>query len=348
MARRSGTERAGLAALLLLAAAAAQANDSSAEFAAGGLRLARTDAIRMEREDLSIGLDRIAVAYLFRNVTDRDVTLEVAFPLPDIDMNQMSETPHEFHGGRNDGDIFDFRLKIDGKPTVPAFDVHAVSKDGGRDVTGLLHQYRIPLVDDGTPGSDPMTRLGKLDKAAIHALSQAGATFEDDPDRHPDWVVKSAYHWQQRFPARGTVSVEHAYKPVAGSTWLYQKSLLTRPEDQGPPSFGQCYPTQEEAAGVAKLPGFGLEGAIEPDAPLRAEFLGYILSTGANWAGPIGHFRLAIRQGDTDLVSTCPIPGLALKRDGRTLVAEAENFNPASDIKVLYVRGNCKQHPCPK
>ena len=202
MARRSGTERAGLAALLLLAAAAAQANDSSAEFAAGGLRLARTDAIRMEREDLSIGLDRIAVAYLFRNVTDRDVTLEVAFPLPDIDMNQMSETPHEFHGGRNDGDIFDFRLKIDGKPTVPAFDVHAVSKDGGRDVTGLLHQYRIPLVDDGTPGSDPMTlrsqdqeRRGftvsfdtadSLEKVAgfyRHELTARG--YEEEPDPLP-------------------------------------------------------------------------------------------------------------------------------------------------------------------
>jgi hypothetical protein len=82
--------------------------------------------------------------------------------------------------------------------------------------------------------------------------------------------------------------------------------------------------------------------------PLLMRWLGYILSTGANWAGPIGHFRLEIRQGAADLATTCPIPGLTLAHRDRSLAAEAEEFTPKSDIHVLYVYGYCSEQRCKK
>src|SRR3981189_1469446 len=71
---------------MLAATCAARANDSAAELSIGGLQFVRTNDIAMEREDLRISLDRVAVRYQFANTSGKPVTLTVAFPLPDIDL----------------------------------------------------------------------------------------------------------------------------------------------------------------------------------------------------------------------------------------------------------------------
>ena len=68
-----------------LAAGSAFANDSIGELGTGGIILSRTDAVSMMSENLSIGLDRVTVDYVFKNTTDKDVEALVAFPMPDID-----------------------------------------------------------------------------------------------------------------------------------------------------------------------------------------------------------------------------------------------------------------------
>ena len=73
------------------------ANDTMATIGAGGLQFQKTDDIRMEREDLYLGLQEVRVSYVFRNLTDHDVRMTVAFPMPDVDVLGMSERPHEFH-----------------------------------------------------------------------------------------------------------------------------------------------------------------------------------------------------------------------------------------------------------
>ena len=64
--------------------APAAANNSSAELAAGGLVLTRPDAIEMRSEDLYISAKAVRVRYRFANTGTRDVTVTVAFPMPDI------------------------------------------------------------------------------------------------------------------------------------------------------------------------------------------------------------------------------------------------------------------------
>ena len=58
-------------------ATAADANDSAGGLTATGLVFGQTDQVVMVEEDLFIGLDRIAVDYVFRNVSDRDFTLSL-------------------------------------------------------------------------------------------------------------------------------------------------------------------------------------------------------------------------------------------------------------------------------
>ena len=320
----------------------ARANDTYAELVPGGLRFAKTDKIRMEREALVIDQDRITVSYVFRNVTDQDVRAEVAFPLPDIDMAGQSATPHLFHPSAHPGDVFDFRLSVDGTPAAADFDVHAVSRTGNRDVTALLRKYNVPLVDTGEDGVDPQLVMQKLDPAAIAALAAGAAVFKDDEDRHPNWTVRGAYHWTQSFPARGQVQIAHEYKPVLGGG-LRNASSLADPKGGLPQGF--CGGT-EAATEAAKLPGHAADNTMEQGGPLMMRWLSYILSTGANWAGPIGQFSLEIKQGKADILSPCPIPGLSLRHEGRSLTAVASDFTPHSDIKIVYVYGYCSEQDC--
>lgn len=80
-----------LVALCLALSPPALANDSTAETAAGGLVLTRTDAVAMVSEDLFVSARKVRVAYVFRNRTRKDVTVTVAFPMPDRELLDESE-----------------------------------------------------------------------------------------------------------------------------------------------------------------------------------------------------------------------------------------------------------------
>ena len=75
------------AAVAALSAGAALANDTTAERAAGGLVFKQTADIDMVSEDLYVSVDRIRVAYVFRNRRPQDITVTVAFPMPDRDLS---------------------------------------------------------------------------------------------------------------------------------------------------------------------------------------------------------------------------------------------------------------------
>ncbi len=185
------------------------ANDTMAEFGAGGLRFERTDELRMEREDLFLSPDEVRVFYVIRNLTAHDVRGTVAFPMPDIDVEDMSETPHDFHRYANDGDIFDFHVEVDGRPIVPGFEAKAVLSSG-QDITDLLKRHHVSLVDPDHENLKP---------EQVKPLTAAGVLYDDD-EHHPAWTVKPVYHWNQVFAAGQELSITHRYKPVLGGTTL--------------------------------------------------------------------------------------------------------------------------------
>ncbi len=311
--------RVAVTALFAVACSGAEGNDTNAVMAAGGLSFARSDAIRMDAEDLFISPHEVRVAYEFSNLTDRDETLTVAFPIPDIDMARMSLTPHEFHASSHDGDIFNFRLIVNGAPAVAAFQARAIGPDG-KDVTKLLASHGIPLVDRG---DEYVSRaIEKLPSIAVRELEAAGV-LDDSYEHITTWVVKGAYSWKQTFPARQTVKIEHVYEPVLGGTHL-SKGDFDRAD------YNRYCPDKDFARAAEKHLRDEFDGA-------EVTWIEYILKTGANWAGPIGRFHLELAKGDADILSLCPIPGLTLQRKDRSFVAEARAFMPQSNIKILYV-----------
>ncbi len=86
------------AASLALLATPTLANDTSAVIASGGLDFITHDAIVMESEDLFISKEEIRVTYRFRNDSDTDQDVLVAFPMPEIVPNFYS--PVSFPRGR--------------------------------------------------------------------------------------------------------------------------------------------------------------------------------------------------------------------------------------------------------
>jgi hypothetical protein len=65
-------------------------------------------------------------------------------------------------------------------------------------------------------------------------------------------------------------------------------------------------------------------------------WLQYRLTPGANWAGPIGEFRLVLEKPDAGMIlSFC---GEAVRRlDARRLEMRRTNFTPMRDLDILIV-----------
>ena len=70
--------------------------------------------------------------------------------------------------------------------------------------------------------------------------------------------------------------------------------------------------------------------------PFYERRIAYVLTTGANWAGPIGDFHLTVDKGAPDsLVSFCAD---GVKKIGPTLFeVRHANFTPTRDLHVLIL-----------
>jgi hypothetical protein len=130
-----------LVAAALVAAAPALANDTTAELAAGGLIFVRNENVEMRSEDLMISAKEISVRYRFYNKSDKDVRVLVAFPMPDIKV----EEPDQNISVPTDDPVnfLAFATTVNGEPAVTQVEQRVIA--GGLDRTQLLRSLGIPL-----------------------------------------------------------------------------------------------------------------------------------------------------------------------------------------------------------
>ena len=79
------------------------------------------------------------------------------------------------------------------------------------------------------------------------------------------------------------------------------------------------------------------DGTTDSDGPRYSErWLSYVLSSGANWAGPIGTFKLIVDKGSTEnLVSFC---GERVTKTGpTTFEMDLNGFLPEKDLDFLFI-----------
>jgi uncharacterized protein DUF4424 len=322
-----------IAAAMIATASPTRANDSAAELSIGGLQFVRTNDVAMESEDLRISLDRVSVRYQFANTSGKPVTLTVAFPLPDIDLSEAenialpSNDPVNFVG---------FETKIDGAPAPLTIDQHAMV--GDKDVSGLLGQFKLPLLPIGAHeiriADLPAATRGKLVDEGL--LMPAGTGDNGRPQYAAAWVTKTSAVRQQTFPPNRKVLVEHQYHPSVGTSsdtilrWILRYNKSLGPEFE---RYRKDYCiTDAFLAELDKRAGNGQANT----AMIQERRINYILTTGANWAGPIKSFKLTIDAGAPDrLVSFCA--GRLQASSANAMEFTASDFKPDSDLKILII-----------
>lgn len=313
-----------------LASGAALANDSEAERALGGLTFTKSDAISMDSEDLYVSEKLVRVKYRFTNHSDAPVDTLVAFPMPDIPPAAETGDVGNFWSDPEGG--LKFRTTIDGTPAELQVVQQALFK--GRDISARLTGLGLPLNRYAEGFSTLVNRLPAAERQNLISdglITDAGEAREKLWDGQ--WTLKTAITRRQAFPPRRTVTVEHEYQPLIGGSvgggldpqqrttpWFRQERAKFCIDDGWLASFDRRF-----AARRGKVP------------PYSETWIGYVLTTGANWRGPIGDFRLVVDKGDPNsLVSFC---GEGVKKISPTqFEMRKRDFTPTKDLNVLIVK----------
>lgn len=316
---------------------------------AGGIHFKKTDAVSMVKEELLISEARIAVSYVFRNVTEMDFTTEVAFPLPIYDLGEFEGVKPNYAA---------FTMRVNGAPrefrTIeravlcekPAQDWAAPSRGQWKpvkDVTDIVSKH-LPI---GEPEA-VWEKLDTLSPATLGELINAGVLVRDNEVLIPQWKVQTAYVWEQTFPANADVRIEHEYEPQAGyfNEWHLEPYVddvyAGKLELDKVPAFGT---SDFNAKCAAFLKQYDIDSGVfawaerQRAAKKRFSFtvVDYILTTATYWKGPIGEFTLTIEKPENEIVAvSADISGLK-KLDDRRFQARYTDYVPEKDLSVLFI-----------
>ncbi len=301
----------------LLCINAALANDSTGTVSTSGIEYLKSKDIRMVSEDLYISEKIIRVEYEFHNDTDHDVTETILFPLPAIPPQVDGDFAH------TEDLIKTFHVWTNGQEVQTQ--AHSFGFWQGKDVTHALlgcdlsqqeiayaYYYGVnPYNSDREKRFDECTQKLLADKA-----------LKSQPETL--WDSQVVYSWQQTFPAHTSIKVKHEYQPLLGGS----------------------------VAGIMRDDKYGLGNELQKTYCFDKTFwkkmsateniyypyylnLGYILTTGANWAKPIERFHLTIEKPKDALMSLCWDESLIKKSDTR-FEAVKNNFTPKRDIEIIF------------
>jgi Domain of unknown function (DUF4424) len=324
-----------------LAGAPALANDSTAEMAAGGLIFVQNQNVEMRSEDLLISTKEIQVRYRFFNKSDQPVTVLVAFPMPEI---AVDESDQNFALPTEDPvNFLAFQTTANGRPVNTQVEQRVIA--AGLDRTRLLRDLGIPLAPHLRQTGEA---LDKLPRAKWDELIRIGLAVIESVDvgrgmqEHlvPRWTLHTTFYWEQTFPARAETTIEHRYRPSVGESVQTSLGEPSQVNEDWYEEYRDKYCLDKafyDAVDRARREAKSTFGA-----PFSEQRIEYILKTGANWAGPIKAFRLVVDKGEPDaLVSFC---GEGVRKIGPTrFEMRATDFTPDDDLAVLILKKLPKQ-----
>jgi Domain of unknown function (DUF4424) len=311
--------RTATAAIALLATTAtARATPPTTELPAGGIVFANQDRLAVEQEELSISLDAIDLKYVVRNLESTRLTLPMAFALPTIDLAALvgAEVVIPAFEPTNPTNFIGFWTTAGTTTIEPDVDVRAYVL-GSIDITRSLTELGLPLYPF-TP--DLLQKLESLTSEQRSALRDAGTIGIQNQKPVPLWSLRTAFHWRTTLQPGETITIQHHYKPIAGSA-----------------------PWSAELASTATQKYCLTTGMVERLNKLTASgkaptvyWIHY--HTGAHgWQkGPAERFKLIVEKPtDTSIVSTCF--GDLKPNTGPALEWLTEDRVDDVDIEILIV-----------
>lgn len=333
------------------------ADDAVEAVAPGDIVFEKTPNIIMQDETLTItklskdfqGRDfSIDVVFHFKNISNQDMTRNVAFALPPVICNDESHSTWE---GLNNGNANDANQK--GLKDFTAFankekinyTLRFTAELEKHNITTLLEELHIPL----NPCQIKLTKEGKLDPQYAKALTDNHLITTNNL---PAWSENIYFEWKQVFPAGKVIEITHHYTPVIGTSVpspLSEKEInryytdstqsYTPLWNRDPSTLVKSNPELIYKTPITYVnPPADIEG---PRYCVIPSWVLYRLTTGAYWNGGIGTFHLLINdqaQGpfavnkfysSTDTVQT----KIANDQMSFTL----DHFTPTQDLMVLFL-----------
>lgn len=312
------------ASLLIIASLCLYADDGAASIAVGGVVVMRKEPrITMAREVLEISESKVTVDYDFRNDSDEDVTTEVAFPIPDYDLNMTEVDP--FRQGFDD-----FKLWINGTPATYSTEARAYVK--GKDYTLLLGSMRIDIASFGhATENDDCPDISRLPAAQHKRLQELGLI---DKDYYCAlWQVRKKYYWRQTFPAHKVVHIRHEYTPVLGGTNSVHYAFNDPPDlDMINELDSLC------VAGQLRRTLRSVAESKDKDAPYF--YVDFILTSANTWKTPIEDFTLIVdrpheKDAIANYVSFC-WNGPVTRVDADHFSVHAVKFLPTKELRIGF------------
>jgi hypothetical protein len=297
--------------LCTISAFTSKANDTSVELSTGGLVFVKNSDVEMVSEDLFISTEEIRILYRFANRSKKNVTVYVAFPLPDLKMDLEGNVSIPVNDPVN---FVGFVTTVNGLQVHPSVEQRIFARD--RDQTAALTRLGIPL--SPYESQDALDKASAPDKVRLRRL---GLVNEDG---QPLWTLRTKFYWQQRFPPGRETVIEHRYKPSVGGTVPVSSAQM---REWLKDEFHRKYCVDDD---------FFRELAKDNRNYFLEQWVDYILTTGANWAGPIKQFRLVVDKGDPkNLVSFC---GRNVKQVSPTqFEMTISEFTPRTDLAILFL-----------
>jgi hypothetical protein len=289
----------------------AKANDSSVELATGGLIFAKNNDIEMVSEDLLISSDTVRVRYRFRNKTNADIIIHVAFPLPDLKIDPATNFVIPADDATN---FLGFATTADGAQVRPSVEQKAYLND--HDETKTLTRLGIPLSPYHIGNLEGLATRDKTELIRLGLIDEQGL---------PLWTLKTTFYWQQRFRAGRETVIEHHYKPSVGSGVPLDNLSIVRVLEG---EYHRKYCIEMD---------FIHDVAVDNRHYFNQQVIEYILKTGSNWSGPIREFRLVIDKGAPEnLVSFC---GQNVRKISPTqFEMRKTDFIPQANLRVLILQ----------
>lgn len=311
---------------VLAAVLPAVANDTLATLGAGGLAPLKTSTIVMESEELEISIHRISVRYRFRNTSDRDMDVTVAFPLPEIGGGLLANSPVKIPS-KDPVNFVDFRVLVGGKSVAPKVESRAFVDES--EITADLRSLGLPISPLDEHVTAAFRKAPPPQQARFEKTGWLDCALTGDGRCWPMWQARIQFYWTQRFPAKTAVEVQHTYSPVVGGSFI-------TPDSTGASEL------QPYCGGADAIDQIRKQKVLHPpkdrDSPaLWERRIQYILTTANNWSGPIRSFRLSVVPDDPgDIVVTC-MSGLKHIAPARYELVRS-NFSPDRELELLILQ----------
>lgn len=326
LAATSGAAAAGDPASVSAMASQAMSGDARTALPVGTLQLPRPPELELRSLEITITPQEVRGRYVVFNRSGRDVALRASFAAPDLDAAAPGfgyvaiPQPEQIN-------FMGFAATVDGAPVALMDERHAFG--AGLERTQLLEDAGAPLQPAGV---GTWETLGKLGSQALQDLRAAGLIdmdrFGERLEPRPRWLLKTAWHWPQIFPAgkETVIAWRHAASASVGATPLADRNQLAHAARYARYCAGDAV---NDAASAARNNGPGNDWLLERGQRLR-------ISTGPAYAGPAGVVTITLNTGADDAIAAACMEGLERVGPGQWRIRR-ENVTLDEDLEALLV-----------